>query len=69
MIVRSLVETHSFAPACGELKIISRLQVPGERRYSQTDAALIADDDPVSIFDAIDVVAVISAQGTRIDVP
>ena len=69
MIVRSLVEPHSFAPSSSEFKIISRLQVPGERRYSQTNAALITDDDPVSILDAIDVIAVIPAQGTGIDEP
>ena len=69
MIIRSLVEPHSFAPASREFKIVSRLQVPGERRYSQTNAALITDDDPVSILDAIDVIAVISTQGTRVDEP
>ena len=69
MIVRSLVEPHSFAPSSSEFKIISRLQVPGERRYSQTNAALITDDDPVRIFYAIDVIAVIPAQGTGIDEP
>jgi len=69
MLIRSLVEPHSFAPACSEFKIVSRLQVPGERRYSQTDAALIADDDPISILDAIDVIAVIPAQWTRVDEP
>ena len=69
MIIRSLVEPHPFAPASSEFKIVSRLQVPGERRYSQTNAALVADDDPVSILDAIDVIAVIPAQGTRVDEP
>lgn len=69
MIVRRLVEPHPFAPASSELKLVSRLQVPGERRYSQTNAALIADDDPVSILDAINVIAVIPAQWTGIDEP
>ena len=69
MIIRSLVEPHAFATASRKLKIVSRLQVPGERRYSQANAALITDDDPVRIFYAIDVIAVISAQRTGIDEP